>query len=511
MVAAEHTILTGKMDRRKIYRNRKLKSFYLPIIVSLVTVILVLLVTDLSHRILGLKVEKKIEKSILVNNSKSTKYFDTLKDIQDFIWNKLDELQESGNCEDKAILYCEGADNFSGLGSMLFRYGYCLQVAFALGRTMFIYQRQYQHFGGLNKWLRLEPEKCRYLKENYRNYPNRCNLEDRKCYLDENVLVVNNSYKVLEIFPKPSFPIPRYIPSTIPSFIEEALLKLKVKDPWLWFTSQFLGYLVLRPNDEFQKTLENIKSNISFSKIGLSLHIRRGDKITRHEANFIPDEKFIDAIQNLFDHENIKEMNSTRIIYVASDDNLSNMKKILPSNYIMKRLPPKYLSEGLQSYFTKNFPSIVLESILIDINLLAHTDFTICTMSSNIGRLIYLLKNAIPPYNTTKRVISLDSQEFFGRYYWYGFNVPMNNYFITKNRRKNINLNISGIKHLLNYEKGYLYEFVGPQTRTDFGNCIQACYVYTMKPIYQLSSTYCSIFSEDLTEWPGKPEYPLFL
>ena len=181
---------------------------------------------------------------------------------------------------------------------MLFRYGYCLQVAFALGRTMFIYQRQYQYFGGLNKWLRLEPEKCRYLKEKYRSYPNGCNLEDRRCYLDDNVLMVNNSYKVLEIFPKPSFPIPRYIPSTIPSFIEEALVKLKVKDPWLWFTSQLFGYLVLRPNDEFQKTLEHVKSSISYSNIGLSLHIRRGDKITTHDAKFISDQKFIDAIQN---------------------------------------------------------------------------------------------------------------------------------------------------------------------------------------------------------------------
>ena len=511
MIAAEHTTLIDEMYQSKISTNRKLKSFYLPIIVSLATVILMLIVTDSSNRTLGSKFEKKLEKNILVNNSKSKKYFDTLKDIQDFIWNKLDELQESGNCEDKAILYCEGADNFSGLGSMLFRYGYCLQVAFALGRTMFIYQRQYQHFGGLNKWLRLEPEKCRSLKENYRNYPNRCNLGDRKCYLNDNVLVVNNSYKVLEMFPKPSFPIPRYIPSTIPSFIEEALLKLKVKDPWLWFTSQFLGYLVLRPNDEFQKTLENVKSSISFSNIGLSLHIRRGDKITRHEADFIPDEKFIDAIQNLYDHQNIKEINSTRIIYIASDDNLSNLKKILPSNYIMKRLPPKYLSEGLQSYFTQNFPSIILESILIDINLLAHTDFTICTMSSNIGRLIYLLKNAVPPYDTTNRVISLDSQEFFGRYTWYGFNVPMNNYFITKNRRKDINLNISGVNHLLNYEKGYLYQFVGPKTKTDFGNCTHVCYLYTMKPVYQSSSTHCFILSEDLTEWPGKPDYPLFL
>ena len=344
------------------------KSFYLTIIVSLAVAMLILIGTDSTNKLQGVKFGKKITKSKYANISKTTKHFNTLKDIQEFIWNILDELQESGNCEDKSILYCEGADNFAGLGSMLFRYGYCLQVAFALGRTMFIYQKQYQHFGGLNKWLRLEPKKCRYLKEKYRNYPNRCNLEDRKCYLDDNVLVVNNSNKVLEIFPKPSFPMPRYIPSTVPSFIEKSLAMLNVKDPWLWFTSQFLGYLVLRPNDEFQKTLENIKSSLSYPNIGLSLHIRRGDKITQHEADFIPDRTFIDAIQNLYDHENIKESNSTRIIYIASDDDLSNMKKVLPSNYIMKRLPPKYLSEGLQSYFIKNFSSIILESILIDIN-----------------------------------------------------------------------------------------------------------------------------------------------
>ena len=190
---------------------------------------------------------------------------------------------------------------------------------------------------------------------------------------------------------------------------------------------------MLRPNDEFQKILENVKSDIS-SKIGLSLHIRREDKITTREADFTPDQKFIDAVQNLYEHKNVKGINNTRIIYIVSDDNLSNMEKILPSNYMMKILPPKYLSEGLQSYFTRIifFPSIILESILIDINLLAHTDITICTMSSNIGRLIYLLKNAIPPYNTAKRIISFVLQDFYGRYTWYGFNVPMNNYFITK-------------------------------------------------------------------------------
>ena len=138
------------------------------------------------------------------------------------------------------------------------------------------------------------------------------------------------------------------------------------------------------------------------------MHIRRGDRIKTQETGFIPDEKFIDAIQNLYDPENIQKINNNRIIYIASEDSLSNMKQILPPNSIIKNLPPRYLSEGIQSYFTLDVKSIIIESLLIDINLLAHTNFTICTMSSNICRLIHLLKNAIPPYNTINNVVSLD-------------------------------------------------------------------------------------------------------
>ena len=84
------------------------------------------------------------------------------------------------------------------------------------------------------------------------------------------------------------------------------------------------------------------------------------------------------------------------------------MKQILPPNSIIENLPPRYLSEGIQSYFTLIVKSIIIESLLIDINLLAHTNFAICTMSSNICRLIQLLKNAIPPYNTINNVVSLN-------------------------------------------------------------------------------------------------------
>ena len=447
-------------------------------------------------------------KSSMSRNPNFSMQFDTLKGIQDFIWNRLNDLQYDGDCENKKIIYCESTHPYAGFGSMLFRYGACLQLSFALGRTMFLDQKQYQHFGGLNKWMKLESKRCGYLKEKYRNYANKCNLNDRKCYLNGNALEVNNSYKVLEIDMKDVFPIPRYIPTTIPSFIEESLKKLKIKQPWLWFSSQFLGYLLLRPNDEFQKTLENVKSAISYNNVALSLHIRRGDKITEHEADFISDEKFADAVQNAYRLKKVQEINSIRTVYIASDDRLSNMRKVLPSNYVMKRLPQNYLSEGLQSYFRPKFSSIVLESIIIDINLLSHTNITICTMSSNICRLAYLLRNAIPPHNATNRVISLDWQDYFERYWWAGYDVPLENFYLTINKKTSSSLHFNGTKILLNYEKGYLYQIIRPNAKIFYRNNL---YLYKMRPVHQLSITTCYILSKDLIEWPGKPEYPLFL
>ena len=47
----------------------------------------------------------KSEKSILKNTNFSTQ-FDTFKGIQDFIWNRLNDLQDEGDCENKKLLYC---------------------------------------------------------------------------------------------------------------------------------------------------------------------------------------------------------------------------------------------------------------------------------------------------------------------------------------------------------------------------------------------------------------------
>ena len=210
-----------------IFRNIKCRSLiYLTLVFSLCTFGYIVIATDTFKRIKETIWDVKSESSMSRNPKYSTQ-FDTLKGIQDFIWNRLNDLQYYGDCEKKHIIYCESTFPYSGFGSMLFRYGACLQLSFALGRTMFFDQKQYQHFGGLNKWMKLESKRCGYLKEKYRNHTNKCSLNDRKCYLNGNVLEVNNSYKVLEIDMKIAFPIPRYVPTTIPSFIEQALKKFE--------------------------------------------------------------------------------------------------------------------------------------------------------------------------------------------------------------------------------------------------------------------------------------------
>ena len=92
----------------------------------------------------------------------------SLDSIHNLIWQQIEMLQEEGDCEEKKIIHCENTGNFAGLGSMIHRYVTCAQVAFGLGRIFFIHQREYAHFGGLNRWLKDESNRCGYLKSTYR-------------------------------------------------------------------------------------------------------------------------------------------------------------------------------------------------------------------------------------------------------------------------------------------------------------------------------------------------------
>ena len=149
----------------------------------------------------------------------------------------------------------------------------------------------------------------------------------------------------------------------------------------------------------------------------------------------------------------------------------------------------------MQSYFTPKFPKIIFESIFIDIHLFSHTNFTI---SSIICRLVNLLKNAVPPYNSTNRVVTLDRPDLSGKYYWLYFGIaPLANFYVTVKRQEYSSLVMYGA-FFLNYDKEYLYRFVGKKVK--FGDGFSP-YLYLM--VYPSTQTSHYILQKDMRNCHG--------
>ncbi|XP_057305385.1 alpha-(1,6)-fucosyltransferase-like [Hydractinia symbiolongicarpus] len=415
--------------------------------------------------------------------------------IRSTIWSQIENLQEAGNCEDKRILHCEVLTEIAGFGSMMHRYGACMQVAYGLGRIAVIKMKQYEHFGGLERWLLPLSKNCDHLKNTYKTYKSKCNVHHASCYL-KNGYDVNNTYKVLKFRPGPKYPYPRHIPGTIPVVIEAALYRLKIADPKIWFSAQFLGYLLLRANKSFKQRLNDLSKQVKYQYPIVSMHIRHGDKLY-YEAKYVKEEKFLIAAKSYFQKNNIL----TRRIYVASDDkNIEyKLKKTKQStNFKILTLPIAYRHKGLQSYKKANFSATIIESILVDTYFLTYSNYTICTYSSNICRLVHMLKQASQPDNLkTIGVESVDIKKIF-----YDFNKYDTKEILYLSRKLNHLVTYKNFTLLL-YQRGELFRLA--RDTKEERKIPEELMLVEKKHIGYKKAGY--VFRRDFIEWPGKPKY----
>lgn len=203
----------------------------------------------------------------------STVQIRELKIVQDYIYDRLDKLQNDGNCADKKIIRCSNS-LLSGFGSTIHRHVICLHIALALNRTFFIDQPQFATFNGLANFTRLESGKCGYLKRTLHSITDRCDFNDINCYIDKDGWQINNRYKLLEFTQEAKFPAPRYIPGTLPKIMRERLEVFGIKNTWHWFTAQLLGYMILRPDGLFKQKYETYlkQTPLRFPMVGM--HVR---------------------------------------------------------------------------------------------------------------------------------------------------------------------------------------------------------------------------------------------
>ena len=438
----------------------------------------------------------------------------TLEDIHNKIWKQIQYLQEEGDCEQKKILHCENHQNYAGFGSMMMRYGACMQVAFALGRMFFIHQDQYKHFGGLFRFLKNESARCGYIKETYRLSKNVCNMHSRPCYL-ENGYEINNTYKVLEYNSQSRFPAPRRIPGTIPIEIEQQLIALNIEDPWLWFTSQFLGYLLLRLKHEMIKMINSFKKGMNFSYPLISIHIRHGIHKVTKEAKFVKEEVYLSAAEHYF--KTFLPNITHNMVYVASDNkDIRNSLNGIRPNYKYIQLPREYIAISLHrfnvaadvpKYFRSNFPKEIIESIIIEVHFLLYGNYTICTFSSNICRLVWALKVSTPPYKVENRIFSVDSSEKLKFYWWYGYIAPFVGLWVPI-RSSSASITFPNGLKMMHYFPGMLLTTNGEKKLMKVNDVVYS--VIYANTVWFTDKRKGYVLTKDVVKWPGRPSYHFY-
>ena len=422
----------------------------------------------------------------------------TLKELHDLIIKQIVELQEEGDCEKKKVLICRNLENYAGFGSNVHRYGACMQVAYGLGRMFFIQQDEYNHFDGVFHWLKPESQKCGYLKKKYlNNYSKICNIQNPSCYLS-NGYDVDNTHQVMEFNTKGRYPYPRHIPGTIPKSLEEDLLRIGVKHPWMWFTSQFLGFLLLRRTPQFDEMFQKLKSKIGFSSPIVGFHVRHGDKIRKGEATYVNETVYVKGAEKFF-----REMKTNlKRIYIATDDIpvVKIVQKYCPDCHI-STLPTEYLSNGLGNYFSSNFPKEIIESVMIDLHFLANTDFLVCDFSSNLCRLAYELKQSLPPFKQESilhHVININQIYYTWWYHSYpsSLYITINSHPFPEGVRKN-----ETVFEIIDYNIELFF------LKENFHNWTASSLVLAQRLHSKGIRDIGYVYTKDLLPWPGSPLY----
>ncbi|XP_053381682.1 alpha-(1,6)-fucosyltransferase-like [Mercenaria mercenaria] len=163
-------------------------------------------------------------------------------------------------------------------------------------------------------------------------------------------------------------------------------------------------YLPLAIPEDLADNLTRIHRNPSVWWIG-QIHVRRTDK--KIEADYHRLEEYMDHADKWY-NMHLKILSQSRYVYLTTDD--PDVLKEAENKY------PNYtfiydVNACTTAKFTR-YTESSLQEILFDVHMLSMCDFVICTMSSNVCRLVYELMQSRDG-DASNRLISLDTDYFF--------------------------------------------------------------------------------------------------
>ncbi|CAL8105994.1 unnamed protein product [Calicophoron daubneyi] len=320
-----------------------------------------------------------------------------LNDLHCLVASRLLKLQNPPVCS-KAKLLLVDLHPDKGLACQVHNFMFCLQLAYATGRTMLLRPKDHSF---QNWWV-----------ENFEPFSNKCNeasfagegavpdLDLPTLYSDIRVLYCRYElcYKSKQI------PI---APPAVPSDMASMLQNLHGQ-PGAWFAGQLAQY-VFRPRETLKKHVDEAKALFGIETPGrpaiVGVHVRRTDKITWGEGGRHPFKNYMTHVSRYFDlleeqrrtqvvTEEAVESNDTRwyenattgprTMFIATDDpTVFEEAKTYSSRFTILGSQERASSAAVE----KRKEELSRRNAVADIFILSQTDFIVCTLSSHLCRL----------------------------------------------------------------------------------------------------------------------------
>lgn len=307
--------------------------------------------------------------------------------LSKLIQQRLQYIQNPTDCKTARKVACN-FDEACGYGCQVHHVVFCLIIAYATERTLVLAKGNGIYHG--HSWDQV-----------FLPLSGTCNNTDGESHADWPETVPVQVLHVPRINVMESQP--DYIPMAIPAEFATQLHRIH-PEPCAWWIAQFVKFAMrYQPNTQelIDRTARELKIS---SRPTVGVHVRRTDKYK--EAKLRPLSEYMTEVQRYYKQRKVE----TRRIFLASDEPgvIRKAKRDYPQyEFVVNEKAVASAGMGLR------YSEESLKGVIVDTHILSRMDYLVCTFSSNVCRLAYVMQMAVDP-RTAQNYTSLDYGFIFG-------------------------------------------------------------------------------------------------
>lgn len=200
-------------------------------------------------------------------------------------------------------------------------------------------------------------------------------------------------------------PRPSYLPSGLPVDLVSRLDKLNNHHISWWIGHVYNFAFKLNPLAK--KIVEETIDKLKFKKPIVGVQVRRTDKIP--EATYHPLEQYMEKVEEIFDLLELTQKIDKRRIFLASEvpEVFEEARQKFPQYEIISNTEATKVAYDVKTRYA--FGSLM--GMISDLHMMSYCDFMVCTLSSNICRIVLETMQTIHP-DASHLIRTVDSLYF---------------------------------------------------------------------------------------------------